>query len=212
MRFEEEANDGNSESDDRCCQGGWGHAPVTSCERNEQRRAYQVSDIQAKKPSSNRSEMCAPIIDSFGSRSYECRRLQIENHRDAELRQKRGIGPFEITGSPIHPPNHEMIVKFDGDPQNMRPVTFLSNQRMRDSVKKSNDSEGDNECDTNGDVFEKGDAWLRSAAQRIGVQRPATALTGPTLPTQYAARRRPRSIEPSCCWSVCNGLLGGAYR
>jgi hypothetical protein len=38
----------------------------------------------------------------------------------------------------------------------------------------------------------------RAAAQQIGVQRPATALTGPTLPPKYSARRHPRSIEPSC--------------
>lgn len=50
-----------------------------------------------------------------------------------------------------------MIMELDGDPETMRPVPFFPNQRMRDPVKKPNDSEGENERDTDGNVFEKGD-------------------------------------------------------
>ncbi len=56
------------------------------------------------------------------------------------------------------------------------------------------------------------------AAQRTGVQRPAAAPTGPDPPTQYAAGRRPRSIEsprqeaarhPHCDGQRPDGLAAG---
>ena len=89
--------------------------------------------------------------------------MEIENDRDAKARQEYGVGPFEIPERPIHPPDREVIQEFDGDPQAMRPVSFLPNQRMGDTVKKSNDSEREHERDTDGDVFEERDARLQSA-------------------------------------------------
>jgi hypothetical protein len=47
------------------------------------------------------------------------------------------------------------------------------------------------------------------AASRIVDNRTATAPTAPTLPTQYAARQQPRSIEASCCRPSHLTFLGG---
>ena len=51
-----------------------------------------------------------------------------------------------------------------------------------------------------------------SAALREDVQRPAAALTDPTLPLEYAARGQPGSIERSGCqfaaWAARPGCSG----
>ena len=90
--------------------------------------------------------------------------MQVENDGRTKLHHKDGVGPLAVAKLLKYTPAQEEVVELDGDPQTMWPVALCPIQRMRASVKKSNNSKRKNECDTDGDVLKNCDTALRSAA------------------------------------------------